>query len=287
MEDLLAAAGLRKADVDRLGEAMRWEELTEERITAFRVYSDAFAPALASVVATLQAAGAPPITERLKTIRSTVAKLRRGTARLSQMQDIVGCRLVVPSMRAQNEFLDRVSTDHSAWRVQDRRVNPSHGYRAVHVIAAVGRLSVEVQIRTDLQHAWAELSEAWDRRIEGVKYGVGPESLISGLRRLGDQIRDTEEMDAQSPLIEKAIRESGAEGWLALYERVMTDPNVPEFARDGFLQAGPGPEGPEAILSFLSDTRAGLHTSLREAINGAFPTDTEFSSTDEDLPSDL
>jgi putative GTP pyrophosphokinase len=195
MEDLLAAAGLRKADVDRLGEAMRREELTEERITAFRVYSDAFTPALASVVVSLQAVGAPPITERLKTIRSTVAKLRRGTARLSQVQDIVGCRLVVPSLREQNDFLAQVSAEHADWRVYDRRSEPSHGYRAVHVVAILGGLPVEVQIRTELQHIWAELSEAWDHLYEGLKYGSGPPEILELLRRASLALQTVEDLD--------------------------------------------------------------------------------------------
>lgn len=46
----------------------------------------------------------------------------------------------------------------------------------MHVVAFVGRLPVEIQIRTDLQHRWAEiierLGDQWGR---GMRYGTGPE----------------------------------------------------------------------------------------------------------------
>lgn len=205
MEDLLAAAGLRKADVDRLGEAMRREELTEERISAFRAYSDAFTPALSSVVTELQSAGAPPIAERLKTLRSTVAKLRRGTARLSQVQDIVGCRFIVPTMREQDMFVARLASEHSQWRTYDRRAAPSHGYRAVHIVATAGGLPVEIQIRTELQHNWAELSEAWDRLYEGLKYGAGPPDILGLLEAVSHLVQQVESLDFSAPSEEASL----------------------------------------------------------------------------------
>jgi ppGpp synthetase/RelA/SpoT-type nucleotidyltranferase len=44
--------------------------------------------------------------------------------------------------------------------VVDRRAKPSHGYRAVHVVVRESGLPVEVQVRTELQHSWTELSES-------------------------------------------------------------------------------------------------------------------------------
>jgi ppGpp synthetase/RelA/SpoT-type nucleotidyltranferase len=34
--------------------------------------------------------------------------------------------------------------------VIDRRINPSHGYRAVHIIAKVSGMPIEIQVRTSL-----------------------------------------------------------------------------------------------------------------------------------------
>jgi len=58
----------------------------------------------------------------------------------------------------------------------DRREKPSHGYRAVHLIAEVANKPVEIQIRTSLQQLWAALSEkASDVLDPAIKYGHGPE----------------------------------------------------------------------------------------------------------------
>lgn len=56
--------------------------------------------------------------------------------------------------------------------VYDRRTNPSHGYRAVHVIVNVEERPCEIQVRTALQHQWAELNEkAGDLFGRGIRYG--------------------------------------------------------------------------------------------------------------------
>jgi hypothetical protein len=61
-------------------------------------------------------------------------------------------------------------------KVIDRRQEPSAGYRAVHLVIFVDGLPVEVQVRTELQHSWAEVAErlgdAWGR---GLRYGDGPD----------------------------------------------------------------------------------------------------------------
>jgi ppGpp synthetase/RelA/SpoT-type nucleotidyltranferase len=58
--------------------------------------------------------------------------------------------------------------------IVDRRQNPSHGYRAVHVIVKLEGKAVEVQVRTILQHGWAELSEKLsDLKGPSIKYGGG------------------------------------------------------------------------------------------------------------------
>ena len=85
-------------------------------------------------------------------------------------------------------------------RVIDRRVSPSHGYRAVHVIADSDPVSVEIQIRTALQHLWAELSERLADVVDSnIKYGGGDSQIV--------QILTTEsELFAKLEIAEKDFR---------------------------------------------------------------------------------
>jgi len=198
VDDLLAAAGLQKADIKRLGETMRERDLTDSEIDLFTAYRASFGRALGEVIALLHGYGVGPVTERQKTLWSTIAKLKRSSLRLTQVQDIAGCRVVVPLARAQDALMEQLTTAHPEWRVVDRRERPSHGYRAVHVVAMVGGLPVELQIRTELQHQWAELSEAWDRRFPGIKYGDGPGDLLTILDQISDGIAFAEDLEVIS-----------------------------------------------------------------------------------------
>lgn len=96
---------------------------------------------------------------------------------LTQMQDIAGCRIVVADITVQSQLI-RTLENMFEVTVVDRRVKPSHGYRAVHVITHSTGLPVEIQLRTDLQHVWAELSEKL-ADVFGIetKYGSGPQSI--------------------------------------------------------------------------------------------------------------
>jgi hypothetical protein len=66
-----------------------------------------------------------------------------------------------------------VAQKHVPWGAfVDRRSKPSYGYRAVHVIPSITGKPVEIQLRTQLQHLWAELSETLAFRFYvGLKYG--------------------------------------------------------------------------------------------------------------------
>lgn len=65
----------------------------------------------------------------------------------------------------------------------DRRESPSNGYRAVHVVVRHLDLPIEIQVRTALQHVWAELSEKLSDVVDpAVKYGGGPPRLIEFLQ---------------------------------------------------------------------------------------------------------
>lgn len=90
-------------------------------------------------------------------------------------------------------------------KVIDRRVDPRAGYRAVHVEVRREGILLEVQVRTALQHQWAELFERTaDRLGRGLRYGepvqLTPEAetLLRALDETATMI-DTVEADITSP----------------------------------------------------------------------------------------
>lgn len=91
------------------------------------------------------------------------------------MQDIAGCRIVVADLSEQDLCLATLKNIFPDVTVIDRRNKPSYGYRAVHVIAKITGKRIEIQVRSFLQHLWAELSEkAFDLIDPAIKYGGGP-----------------------------------------------------------------------------------------------------------------
>jgi len=98
--------------------------------------------------------------------------------RLTQIEDIAGLRVVVEMTRhTQDELVQRIMAAlPEGPKLKDRRVHPSHGYRAVHLVARVAGHQVEIQVRTRLQDLWAQmverLADSWGRQI---RYGRPPD----------------------------------------------------------------------------------------------------------------
>src|SRR5215469_14358551 len=90
------------------------------------------------------------------------------------MQDLAGCRIVVEGLSLQDEVTERLAQLFPQAKVKDRRQRPSHGYRAVHLIAPVQGRQVEVQVRTSLQEAWAGAVESLSDFL-GVDFKHGEE----------------------------------------------------------------------------------------------------------------
>ncbi len=80
----------------------------------------------------------------------------------------------------------------------DRRTNPSHGYRAVHIIVATHGVSVEIQVRTALQDLWAQLSERLADVVDSsIKYGGGTLEDRRWLALISENIAGWEELENQ------------------------------------------------------------------------------------------
>lgn len=121
------------------------------------------------------------ITHRAKTTQTIIEKLRREQAMaLARMQDLAGIR-VVGAMTLEDqdglaaEIAARFPADPREARTVDRRARPSYGYRAVHVIVSLDGVTIEVQVRTALQHLWADLMERLaDTYGRQIRYGEPP-----------------------------------------------------------------------------------------------------------------
>ena len=186
---------LSKTQIDRLGDRLKAGQAIEEDLRILDEYRRSFADAYEQVVDAIRQRFDVPVTGRpAKSTASIVEKLRRESIRLTQIQDIAGCRIVVLDVVAQNHLVDELSRICEGAIVVDRRIKPSHDYRAVHVIASVADHAVEIQVRTALQHKWAELSEKVSDVVDAaIKYGGGQGVFRDFLTSRSERIANIED----------------------------------------------------------------------------------------------
>ena len=165
----------------------------------------------------------PLIAQRLKRIPSIIAKLRRQpTMRLSQMQDIGGCRGVVhtlPQLRKLRAAYAKRSTAAVFVNLKDYVAAPPHsGYRSIHLIyryqssrnperAVFNGHLIEIQLRTQLQHAWATavetvgtLTDQALKSSEGSAQWLALFRMISGLFAFEEGTTPVPNLPARSAL---------------------------------------------------------------------------------------
>jgi GTP pyrophosphokinase len=185
-----------KTQIDRLGDRLKRGSHTESDLRLLDDYRRSFGEAYEAVVRTLRQRGKFPTGRLAKSTFSIVEKLRRESIRLSQMQDIAGCRVVVGNIAEQEQFVPSLITDFPGASVLDRRHNPSYGYRAVHIIVEISGKPIEIQVRTSLQHLWAEVSEKSSDVLDPtIKYGGGPESWRNFLTKSSASVAAYEEFE--------------------------------------------------------------------------------------------
>ena len=132
------------------------------------------------------------VAERLKRLSSIEDKLKRGDAKnLWTMQDLGGCRFVVPTVNDVYRYAD--SYDKSRKRhiqvgEDDYIKNPkASGYRSLHRVYSYHsdknetynrNMLIEIQFRTFLQHIWATAVETMGVYThENIKSGYGSEDV--------------------------------------------------------------------------------------------------------------
>lgn len=192
------AISLTNSQVDKLGERLKSGPLSEADLTLLASYRNGFAlPAKAVFDIVTELSGLHPAIRSEKTTLSIVAKLKREGIRLSQMQDISGCRVTVENLAAQDVLVALLQNSFPDSKLYDRCAAPTHGYRAKHVVVKHLSKWIEIQVRTTAQHSWALLSEnAADIFDQDLKYGVGHHAVLEDLRWLSTQIANDENAGA-------------------------------------------------------------------------------------------
>lgn len=155
-----------KSAQDRLGDAIRQGailESDEARLDKLRENWEKSARYIADVLRHELQDENPDITSRQKSLGTIREKLRReNSIRLSQVRDVAGCRVVLsPGLISQRKIVTRIENRFgtSVRRSIDYLSESQFGYRAIHLELEYERVLVEIQVRTPLQHAWAESME--------------------------------------------------------------------------------------------------------------------------------
>lgn len=107
------------------------------------------------------------IVQRLTRKPQILRKLRRFKVRLTQLQDIGGLRVIVEQNRDVDNLVEylklkvKEQKTISIKRIVDYREKgrDDSGYRATHIILVREQICLELQIRSRIQHYWAELIE--------------------------------------------------------------------------------------------------------------------------------
>ncbi len=86
-----------KTQLDRLGDRIRKGENSDDDFRQLEEYRSTFTQAHGKVAGSISNTLSLEASKRAKTTKSIADKLRRESIRLTQIQDIAGCRIVVPS----------------------------------------------------------------------------------------------------------------------------------------------------------------------------------------------
>jgi putative GTP pyrophosphokinase len=210
------AEKISKSQVDRLGDRLKKGNISEDDLRMLdqyrRLYSETYEVVVERIRTELSLA---PTGRPAKSTSSIAEKLRRESIRLTQIQDIAGCRIIVENIASQEAVVKSLSELFEDVAIIDRRQQPSHGYRAVHVVVSYQGKLIEVQVRTALQQLWAELSEKLSDIFDPmIKYGGGDELTRTMLTTQSSAIANEELLEMQILPEMRGILDSFRLWWL-------------------------------------------------------------------------
>lgn len=129
--------------------------------------------------------------QRLKREPQIINKLvRQPGMLLSRMEDVGGCRAVLPSPEAVAGVENRIRKRWQVQRYRDYVADPkASGYRAVHLVTERDGKRIEVQLRTQGQQEWADAVEAFANKYElPLKDESGPSPVLEFFKIAGEGI---------------------------------------------------------------------------------------------------
>jgi hypothetical protein len=146
------------------------------------------------------------VAQRIKRLASIEQKLIRfPTMTLSQMQDIGGCRAILGSVNNVHRLCrdyKESSIKHKLHHEDDYITAPKHsGYRGIHLIyrynsdktPVYNSLLIEMQIRSQLQHAWATAVEVLGAFIDqSLKSNLGEAEYLRFFSLMGSALAERE-----------------------------------------------------------------------------------------------
>jgi Region found in RelA / SpoT proteins len=151
------------------------------------------------------------VAQRLKRFGSVMNKLvREPTMKLSQMQDLGGCRAILSSVKSVNDLFHMYRGDEPLLPTEDSlkcydyiKEPKEDGYRGIHIAARYHPRvrdrepwrdqRIEIQLRTQLQHAFATAVETVTTFTrQPLKFGTGPEEWRKFFSLMGSALADLE-----------------------------------------------------------------------------------------------
>lgn len=215
-----------KKDVQRAGEALISDSLLEKNPELFKwsmkILSDwraNHAYSLDHVTNLLQEKSFKVdkksiVVKRLKRTPSIIKKLRRfNSMKLRNMQDIAGCRSILSSTKNVQK-VKRELNKKREYRVRDHIKKPKpDGYRGIHLIGKIKskdngtQYSVEIQLRSKIQHSWATAVEIIDLFTnQALKSNEGKQDWLDFFKYISHEFSKLEQIN--NPPIENSLSES-------------------------------------------------------------------------------
>lgn len=176
--------------------------------------------------------------QRLKRKPQILRKLSRLSVRLTQLQDIGGLRIIVDDNSTVDDLLaylgGRFSVDSELQLLDIRdyreKGRDDSGYRSVHMILGRDGLKLELQVRSKIQHYWAESIERTSviyghhlKELQGDRFVIGYFKHLSDVFHTIETGQDVETWqklklttlrDAAEPIIERADTRNVLHGYV-------------------------------------------------------------------------